>query len=267
MRFWKIKMPDYDCESPPIYINGLLEHPFILPGIRCDVCGESWGGSRILPYQCPKIFQQNTELTTLSPIHRSEHEALQKKLLKEILIEGDPFVALRPGDRLQPCYLDVPSRPRADFLWSTVGSLVVSERIKNVLVECCGSDIAVSPVTNRKIGKWETHFIPPRPSTGESEDLINEVPLLKDTSRVGPYFEIIILNESGYPPGGTPKNICSGCRRPDVDNTTRQIRMTQEMWRGHSIFHLATTLYVIFTDTLREKMKSLSPTNIVFEEI
>ena len=177
------------------------------------------------------------------------------------------FVGLRPGDDFQPCFLDVPSRPRADFLWSSIGSLIVSERIKNELIDSCSDDIAACPVILRKIGKREAKLPPPMPSTGEPEDIIDEVPVLKDKSEVGPYFEILILKESEYPPGGTPIKICSGCKRPDVDNSTRQLIMIPEMWKGDDIFFLATTLYIVITDALKGQLERHRPTNVVFEKI
>ena len=143
----------------------------------------------------------------------------------------------------------------------------VSEQIKNALVESCSDDIAVCPVTLRKIGKREAKLPPPIPSTGEPEDIIDEVPILKDTSEIGPYFEVLILKESAYPPGCTPTSICAGCNRPDVDSSTRELRMNPEMWKGDNIFFLATTLYVVITNEVMERVARDHPTNVVFEEI
>lgn len=107
----------------------------------------------------------------------------------------------------------------------------------------------------------------PIPSTGEPEDIINEVPILEVNTEVGSYFEIILLNESGYPSGGKPTKICPTCKREDVNYATREIRMTKEMWKGQSIFLLATTLYVVISDQLKEQLEQFRPTNVVFENI
>lgn len=267
MRFWRVKDPEYDSDYKYSYVNGSLEHPFGLPGVNCDVCGDTWGGSRILPFDCPEYFRSHKNITNRWPISLAEHEAIQKNLMALLPIKGDPFVGLCPGDDFQPCFLDVPSRPRVDFLWSSLSSLIVSERIKNTLIESCSGDIAACPVTLRKIGKREANLPPPIPSTGEPEDIIDEVPILKVTSEIDPYFEIIMLKESEYPPGGTPTRICLGCKRPDVDNSTRELRMTPEMWKGDNIFFLASTLYVVITDHVRERLAREHPTNVVFEEI
>jgi hypothetical protein len=267
MRFWRVKSPEHDSDYKYSYINGSLQHPFGLPGVKCDVCGDTWSGSRILPFECPESFRHHKNITDGWPISRAKHEALQKKVMALLSIHDNPFVGLRPGDDFQPCFLDVPSRPRADFLWSSSGSLVVSERVKNRLVETCSSEIAICPVTLRKIGKREAKLSPPMPSTGEPEDMIDEVPILKDTSEIGPYFEVLILKESDYPPGGTPTRICPGCKREDIDASTRELRMTPEIWRGHNIFLLATTLYAVVTDKVKERLLRLRPANVVFKEM
>lgn len=119
----------------------------------------------------------------------------------------------------------------------------------------------------RKIGKREANIPPPIPSTGEPEDIIDEVPILQVTSEIGPYFEVLILKESEYPLGGTPTKICAGCNRPDVDDSTRELRMKPDMWKGDNIFFLATTLYFVIIDEVRKRVAQLHPTNVVFEEI
>jgi hypothetical protein len=41
--------------------------------------------------------------------------------------------------------------------------------------------------------------------------------------------------------------------------------MHYEMWRGAPIFMLATTLWLIVTDDLRQKLLDLGATNVAFE--
>ena len=107
----------------------------------------------------------------------------------------------------------------------------------------------------------------PNAVDGRTERYIDQVPILKDTSTVGPYFEVLILNDSGYPPGGTPKGVCVGCGRQQIDSSARELRMTPDMWQGQNIFLLATTLYVVITNELREHLTRERPTNVIFEEI
>lgn len=266
MNFWRIKSPDYESDYVDSYINGAVEHPFGLPGVNCDVCGETWGGSRILPYGCPDSFRNHKNIIDAWPITQSEHESFQKEIIDTLQINGFPFIILRPGDDFQPCFLDVPSRPNADFLWSSIASLIVSERVKNALFNYCSADIEICPVTLRNIGDRSAKLHPPIPSSGEPEDIISEVPIIKDSSKIGPYFEILMLKESGYPPGGTPNKICPGCKRLNVDNLTGELRMTPEMWKGDNIFFLATTLYIVVTDKVKEHVERIRPTNVVFEK-
>ena len=194
-----------------------------------------------------------------------EHDALQRKLLSFLPLKGEPFEALHPGDELQPSYLDVPSRPRADFLWASLGSFVVSKRIRDIFVSSWPEDIVACPVELRKIGTREATLPPPIPSTGEPEDMINEVPLSRNSTDIGPYFEILVQKESGFPVGGTPVTICSGCKRPEMDESTRELRITSGMWNGSNLFFLATTLHVLVTDEVRDRLLQIGATNIDFE--
>jgi hypothetical protein len=266
-KFWRLDHPDYESDYAHTFINGSLAHPFSLPGVECPVCKQTWGGSGILPYPCPESLRRRKEIRNSWPISLAEHKMLQAEVLMALCGEGFEIDSLRPGDYLQPCYLDVSSRPRVDFLWSSIGSLVVSHRMKDLFEKHAIAEVAFAKVELRKVGKREAKLPPPIPASGEPEDLINEATLLTDTSTIGPYYEMIILNESGYPPGGTPKSICSGCGRPDVDNRRRRIVMTPEMWKGDKIFFLSTTLHVIVTNELKELLERNNPTNVIFKEI
>lgn len=266
LQFWKLTRPEYSDYDDSL-INGTLEHPFGMPGVKCSVCGATWGGSRILPITCPEGLRKRNEIKNRWPISLEAHKSLQKLVLRELAESGVKIEALFPGDSFQPAYLDLPSQPRADFLWSSLGSLVVSQRVKDVLEESALNDVAFCEVIMRKVGKRETSFPAPRPRSGEPEDLINEVPLLKNLGGVGRYYEMFILKESGYPPGGTPRSICFGCGRPDVDDASRRIVMTPEMWQGDSIFFLATTLYKIVTDPVKKLLENIGSSNVVFAKI
>jgi hypothetical protein len=266
-QFWKLTQPEYNSDYDHSLINGSLEHPLGMPGVSCSVCGATWGGSRILAVSCPESLRQLKEIKDRWPIPLEAHKTLQSLVLRELAESGVKMEALRPGDSFQPAYLDVPSRPRADFLWSSLGSIVVSQRVKDILEESGVNDVNFCEVILRKVGMREASFPAPVPASGEPEDLINELPLLKELDGVERYYEMIILKESLYPPGGTPRSICVGCGRPDVDNSTRQIDMTPEMWQGDSIFFLATTLYVIVTDPLKKLLENLRSSNVVFEKM
>ena len=266
-QFWKLTQPEYNSDYDHSLINGSLEHPFGMPGVNCSVCGATWGGSRILAVTCPEGLSEQKEIKDRWPISLDAHKTLQELALSELAENGVKMEALRPGDSFQPAYLDVPSRPRADFLWSSLGSVLVSQRVRNVLEHSELNDVNFCEVIMRKVGKREARFPAPVTASGEPEDLITELPLLENLDGVERYYEMIILKESRYPPGGTPRSICEGCGRPDVDNTTRRIVMTPEMWQGDSIFFLATTLYVIVTEPVKQLLESIGSSNVVFEKI
>jgi hypothetical protein len=266
-QFWKLTNPEYNSDYDHSLINGSLEHPFGMPGVECSVCDATWGGSRILPTTFPETLRTRKEVKDRWPISLEAHKTLQELVLRALAENGVKMDALYPGDSFQPAYLDVPSRPRTDFLWSSLGSLVVSQRVKNLLENSLINDVAFCEVIMRKVGKREARFPAPVPQSGEPEDLIDEVPLLKTLDGVERYYEMIILKESRYPPGGTPRSICVGCGRPDVDNATRRIIMTPEMWKGDSIFFLATTLYVIVTDPVKKLLENIQLSNVRFAKI
>jgi hypothetical protein len=70
--------------------------------------------------------------------------------------------------------------------------------------------VSFCPVTLCKVGRRDAKLPATIPSTGEPEDIIDEVLLLSRTDDVGPYFELIVHNESGDPPGGEPVSVCTG---------------------------------------------------------
>lgn len=265
-QFWLLSRPDYNDYDHSL-INGDLEHPFGMPGVKCSVCGATWGGSRILAATCPEALRKRKEIKNGWPISLEAHKLLQELVLRQLSESGFELEALYPGDRFQPAYLDVPSRPSADFLWSSLGSVVVSQRVKGLLEESAPGDVSFAEVIMRKVGKRKAKLPAPVPTTGEPEDLINEVRLLNPIAGVEPYYEMIILKESRYPPGGTPQSICGGCGREDVDDETRKLMMTPEMWRGDSIFFLATTLYMIVTDPVKKLLEEIGSNNVTFARI
>jgi len=267
MKFWRIKHPDYHSDYRNSYINGELEHPFGLPGVNCDICGNTWGGSRMLSFTCPDTFRHHKNIIKRWPISRSQHEKLQRELMTALSIKGEPFLTFRPGDSFQPCFLNVPSRPVGDFLWPTLSSLVVSERIKNILMSNWPDDIIACPITPRKIGRRDAKLSPPRPSTGEPEDIINEVPL-EESPRLSPaYFEILIQKRSACPADMAPGKICSGCKLTNPDRSPMNIVLTPDMWNGNGIFYLWDTYHIFVTDDVRKVLMSVQASNVVFEQV
>lgn len=233
-----------------------------MPGTKCDVCGQTWAGSRILAAAAPAVVTKRKGDGW--PLPLEQFDALRMDAERE-MGEGSP--RLLPGDKFGPAVLSVPSIPRADFLWGSLGSLVVSSRMRTLLTEVCGASIRVSEMKLGKIGKREATLPAPIPQSGEPEDLMAEAEPLADRSTVGPYCEIVPTTESGWPPGGAPVAVCDGCLRQEINNETRQLKMTQAMWRGAPIFFLATTLWIIVTDETKNRILARRPTNIAFEPV
>jgi len=263
MRFWRITSPAQKSDYSHTWINGVLLHPDSLPGVRCDVCGETWSGSRILPDRAPEAVLRRRE-QDVWPIPLEQFDALRTEAEAQIGRQG---LRLMPGDSFQPAVLDVPSIPSADFLWGSLGSLVVSARMRDLFAEKCGAAVTLARVKFGRIGKNEALLPAPIPSTGEPEDLISEARTLAGLSSVGPYYEAIPASDSGWPPGGTPVSVCSGCLRPEVENQQRQLVMRADMWRGAPVFYLATTLWIVVSDEFKKQIEHLGPTNVGFEDV
>lgn len=266
MQFWRLEQPDYDSDYKHSYVNGSLEHTYGLPGVHCDVCRETWGGSRILPFELPVSLRGHKNLKERWPISLEQHQALQRKVREEFRRAGVAVPSFQPGDSFQRCYLDIPSRPRADFLWGSLGSVVISERVRQLFESLRLETVSYSPVTLRRVGKREARLPAPIPSTGEPEDMIKEVPLLSRTDTVGPYFELVIQSVSGYAPGAQPLHVCSGCGRETFPDDKARFVMVESMWKGADIFFLASTLYIVVTDRVRRALQDLRATNVQFEQ-
>lgn len=265
MKFWRLT-PDPRIESDyqRILVNGQLDHPYSIPGIRCESCGTTWGGSNILPYELPKSLRRRKHLKDCWPIPSSKHIKLQAEVLRVLRAEGVRIDRLKPGVSFQPSYLDIASMPRADFLWPSL-TCVVTEPIKLLLEHYCDEGVAFARVNLRKVGKREAALPAPLPATGEPEDIVNDVPLLEDVSAVGPYYEICVMAESDWPPGAEPVGHCDTCGRNEIDHEARQLVMKSEMWKGNAMFLLATTLHIIVTDELKKVLQGIAPTNLAFE--
>jgi hypothetical protein len=263
MQFWQIYSPDYESDYQHSYINGCLEHPFGMPGIECDGCHQTWGGGRILPFDCPASLRNHKNIKAGWPIPPEQHRVLQRKVQDEFSKVGISCPPLQPGDVFQPCFLDVPSKPKADFLWASVRSLVVSKRIKDLFDSMEIKEVAFCPIILRKIGKRNARLPAPIPSTGEPEDLIEEMPLLRRTDSVGPYFELIVQAKAGYRPGFEPISVCGGCGRETFRQSDKNYELLDSMWRGTDIFHTGGMLHV--TDRLKLALQKLKATNVQFQ--
>lgn len=221
-RFWRLNRPPSQNDYDDTFINGEARHPLVLPGIHCGVCGQKWGGGRILPVSCPPEFRQLKELQTHWPILHEQHNAPRDRLLAALRSQGHDIEQLRPGDSFQPVYLRFASRPRYDFLWSTLGSVVVPERVKQLFEQHQVTGVLFCPAVIMAVGKHEPSDPVPMPSTGEPEDIIEEVDKESSPEIFGPLYEMLVSSRSARPPSSKVVHRCPGCGRMEFDPKGRQ---------------------------------------------
>jgi hypothetical protein len=259
LRFFRMQSPEYSSNSQDLQINGNLEYVYRLPGLTCAACGATYGGSRILSISAPPQIRNDQRFMSRWPISEVEHAALQQELAGYLEEELVSFVTFRPGDNLQPAYLDIPSKPTADFLWPNIRSFVVSERMKKMVFDELSDDVEIVPVQMRKVGKLPL-TVPVSAKTGAIQ---YAEPGNPDDS-IGTYYQILVRSESDYPTGGKPVSNCPLCKHKFIDDEKRQLIMKEEMWSGQQIFFLKTTLHVVVTEPLAEKIKSMQASNVDF---
>lgn len=248
MRFWRLHHPPAPSDAVARLRNGELTHPFRLPGIKCGECGTTWGGSRILPYTLSQALQRKVELRQPWPIDDAAHRRLRDEVLAELRAAGHSIDVLRPGDAFQPAILDMAAPPEVDFLWSSE-SVVVSPNMHRVLTTMPLRGASLAPITVR-IGR-RTH--------ADRRD--GSVVAAADPAA---YHELVVRAESGYPPGVEPVTFCGSCGRRHFDHERRQFVMRPEMWKGEQVFLLATTLWIVVTDPVKQLIEGAGATNVEF---
>lgn len=252
MRFWRLHHPIYGSAAAERLLNGDLSHPYRLPGIKCGECGQTWGGSRILPYALPEALRGRVELRQPWPIDDVAHLRLGEEVLEALRRAGATIEVLRPGDAFQPAVLDVAAPPDADFLWGAE-SVVVSDRVHEVLTTV--------PLKGAKLGPVTVHVGRRTPVARRASSVAGGLAALPA------YHELIVTAESGLPPGVEPVRYCGSCGRRSFDHERRQLVMRPAMWRGEQIFLLATTLWIIITEPVKQLLERLRPTNVEFRSL
>lgn len=260
-KFWRICAPEYESDYDGTFVNGSLEHPYGLPGVRCGTCGETWGGSRVLAVACPAALRDVPELKEARPIPAQAHRQLRERVRAEILAERGHCPELLPGDEFQPSFLDVPSTPVADFLWASLGSLVVSDRVRPLFEQLGSETVSIEPVQPRRIGAAPPTLPAPVPESGEPDDLLTQITHV--ASEPPSYFELVVAAESDLPHGVHRRPPCPACDRTKLEGS-RELRMYDDMERGDPLFVLATSLWHVVTDPLKRELERLDPSNVRF---
>src|SRR5262249_8145316 len=128
------------------------------------------------------------------------------------------------------------------------------------------SDIFFADVNLRKVGKKSAKLSPPIPSTGEPEDIINEVAMSVAPKNLR-YYELCVYAKSAPPPGRELLSVCSVCGSKNFNWTRgKELIMTESLWTGADIFFLETTLFLLITDRVKKHLEKLRPTNIEFKK-
>lgn len=264
MEFWELEGTNYVSDYKRSFINGQIEHPYSLPSVRCKVCRQSIGERFMLPYQCPTNLRKR--LSDPNEVSIEEFDLLANRVKAALQKQGLSGSIVQPGCLLQPAFLDIASKPTADFLWPGFSPLV-SQRVRDKLESLNLRDIALAEVTLRKVGKKSSKLAPPIPSTGEPEDVVNEVASTKFPKTDRKYFELCVYGRSAPPPGREVLSVCSACGDKTF-NWTRggKLVMTESMWTGLEIFVLETTATILVTDKLKQELQKLTPTNVEFSK-
>jgi hypothetical protein len=259
--FWILRPDDQQSDYRHSYVNGAIEYAYRLPTTGCRTCSRPRTGTNVQPYPCPDPLRNRPELrkAVLPP---SRYEPLAAELASLLRPEDSAYIA--PGQPFQPGILDIPSTPEADFLWPELEGPLVSLRIRDILAPKFADDLYFTPVAYRRVGKRSPKAKTPIPRSGEPEDVIAAVPLHSDSIGLSPYFRLNVRKSSGLPPDAASATPCPECGYPDHPARQQRPLMTPAMWKGASIFYLATTLYIVVTDQVRDALAAIKPTNLTF---
>jgi hypothetical protein len=258
MQFFRMQSPQYSSDSQDLSINGSLEYVYRFPGVSCNACKATYGGSRILTLEAPPQILNDQRFRSRWPITEQEHAAMQQEVAAYLDTDFAAFETFKPGDNFQPAYYDSPSLPHTDFLWPNIRSFVVSARMKRMVFDELLGDVEIVPISPRKIGKRNGRTLP---TAIDSESPQNHI---HGPETIEPYYQILVRSESAYPRGGSPVSVCPVCKHETIDDEKRELVMHEEMWRGQPIFLLRTTLYVVVTEAFAEKIQKFGATNVDF---
>jgi hypothetical protein len=276
MTFWEIREPD-GSDYNRVHINGKLEHPYRLPAVECEKCGTSVCQyyDVVLPFECPISVLENRLLKD-----RDAHISVKdfKKCAKEIAASLPKSAGSRliPEACLQPGFLDIPSIPKDDFLWSELWSgltsIVVSGRVRLAIEELAPKGIEFYPVTIRRIGKRPPKSTPRIPGTGEPEDMMQEFKAAKSVPCVPAYYQLLVSAEAGHPPGAEPRSICVLCgeeKTPDwkaKDTAWKKLssNLIASLSKGLDLFRIPESGTVFVGDRVKAVIEGLAATNVSF---
>jgi hypothetical protein len=277
MKFWEIDEP-FGSDYRHVQVSGKLEHPYRLPMADCEKCGASVSCyyDVVLPFECPASFRKNRLLTDEDArVTVKDFKKLAKAIASELPKSATSRLA--PQACFQPGFLDVPSTPKDDFLWSDLwsglSSKVVSERVQRAIEKVSITGIEFYPVTPRRIGKRSPKTTPRIPASGEPEDMMNDFKGAKNLPSMPPYYQLLVSAEADYPSGAEPHSMCDLCGEEKDANwkakDTAWKNLTPELIaslsKGLNLFRIPQRGTVFVTDTLKEALEQLGATNVCFK--
>lgn len=212
------------------FINGHVRHDS-LPGVKCEVCGNTWGSLQTLPIECPDAVAEwiRRICPNRHPISTHEYAELKRLFLSDSSV-SEMATEILPGDSFQPGYWSVPSQPRFDIFWPSVKPPIISERIKRKLENLQVTGIVIAHLVVTKIGKLEPEGEMPIPDEGEFDDeFFVKHGVLDDVSTCGKFFELVIAEKgtlvSMLEEGVTVKSCCPNCGYDSVEESIEHRKM------------------------------------------
>lgn len=251
----RLDSPNYASDYVSIFVNGLGEFPYSLPGVTCPVCKDSWAGIRRISHYLPESLRER--IRSVKPnIPSAKFKPLALEIMRGLSKEGITSYDPLPGDSFLPLVARFPSRPRYDFLWPALGCAVVSPRVKRVFEKNDVTGVSFHDIEVKAIGAMEPDREPPMPSSGEPEDIISVVRREINLKSFLPLYLLVVEKESGLPPGVIDRGRCPECSYPYQDTSHRKMCLTPEIIPDTDIFFLSTTLYIIVSEKVQRLVKS-----------
>ena len=226
---WRIKEPDFDTAREEVANNGSLAFPFGLPGVNC--CG-TWAGCDLSEHQCPSELRTVQEFNDGWPVTPARLEELRSQLRQFPSFKNLGITELKPGMRFLPPQFTPPRVHENDFLWSALEAPVVSLRIAALFCRYCPDDFVGVPI--------EGH----------------------------PDWILLIIKNHTLPPIERRSNyICQRCGRPNRISAPTELNVFDDMIPDGDLFRLNTTLHILVSDRLKQRLEEIGARNVNFDPI
>ena len=251
--YWTIDRPEYDDEDQDAFVNGTAVAPHETPRIECRTCGQTWIGGRVHPFFCPVQFAGIEIAWNEMMIEEAEFKKLRRRVNRVLRAQGHPDFDLRPGDDFQPFMLDLPSRPRYDFLWSGFASVFVTKKVRDLFIEAEVSGIVFCDARVRKVGRSEPFDEPPVSGIGDDDFFIDDIPLEEYPEKFGPRYQMVVVSRIDFPPETENLRLCPKCDNIDREDEERGIVIDEQFLPDTDVF----TVGLPFEIHVRRKVHDL----------